>query len=250
MSPSPLQVVIIDDEAPARRDLRTQLGAHPGVTIMGEAALFDDARTVLRQASYNLVFLDVQLIGGVGFDLVPDVRPDARIVFVTAHDRFALRAFEVNALDYLLKPLRAARLAQSLERARAPALASAPAAAPRLASDDVVLVKTGPGAARFIRVAELVAITSADNYSIAMLANGERLFIRQTLAAWEARLPGSHFLRVHRQHIVNLQRVAGYQHETDEITFLRLHAVAEPIRARREHWPLITARLAALGVSF
>ena len=104
-----MQAVIIDDELPARRDLRTLLAAHPAIEIVGEAALFAQARTLLREAVYDLVFLDVQLIGGLGFDLVPDVRPEARIIFVTAHDRFALRAFEVNALDYLLKPLNAAR---------------------------------------------------------------------------------------------------------------------------------------------
>lgn len=243
------RAVLIDDEAPARRDLRALLAAHPAVTIVGEAALFAEARTLLRDAVYDLVFLDVQLIGGVGFDLVADVRPGARIVFVTAYDQFAIRAFDANALDYLLKPVRAARLAASLSRALA-ASHDPPAPPPSagLRAEDVVFVKTGPGAARFVPVADIVVIHSADNYSTAILVNGERLFVRQTLAGWEERLPATHFLRVHRQHIVNLRLIQGFRHETDEITLLRLANLPDPIRARREHWPVITTRLAALGL--
>eukprot|EP01031_Cornospumella_fuschlensis_P002408 gene2408-3014_t len=76
----------------------------------------DEAESRLRAGDYDLVFLDIELRGGTGFDLVPLVRPEARIVFVTAHDQFAIRAFEINALDYLLKPVRATRLAEALRR--------------------------------------------------------------------------------------------------------------------------------------
>jgi len=110
------RALLIHYEISARRDLRALLGAHPEVTIVGEAALIEEALALLRRDDYDLVFLDIQLIGGTGFDLVPDVRPAARIIFVTAFDQFALRAFEVNALDYLRKPLRVARLAEALRR--------------------------------------------------------------------------------------------------------------------------------------
>ena len=113
--------VIIDDEINARKDLRKLLAEHPEVTIVGEAATFDEARGLVQKGDYDLVFLDVQLLGGSGFDVVPDVRPDARIIFVSAYDQFALRAFEVNALDYLQKPVRTARLAEAVRRVGAPA---------------------------------------------------------------------------------------------------------------------------------
>src|SRR5437868_4951942 len=149
------KAVIIDDEVSARKDLRGLLGAHPEVTITGEAASLDEARRLLRTGGYDLVFLDVQLLGGSGFDLVPDVSPDARIIFVTAYDQFALRAFEVNALDFLHKPVRTARLAETLRRA---GTTNAPATA--LRTDDIVQVKTGPGAVRFVRVSDILVVTS------------------------------------------------------------------------------------------
>ncbi|NUQ01893.1 MAG: response regulator [Armatimonadetes bacterium] len=112
-----IHALLIDDEATARADLRTALAAHPDVAIVGEAATLRSARTLLARPDYDLVLLDVQLIGGNAFELVPDVRPGARIVFITAHDDYAIRAFEINALDYLLKPVMPARLAEALRRA-------------------------------------------------------------------------------------------------------------------------------------
>ncbi len=240
-----LRTIIIDDEVFARTDLRALLGAHPEVAVAGEAALLEDARALLRRGDYDLVFLDIQLLGGSGFDLVPEVRPGARVIFVTAYDQFALRAFEVNALDYLLKPVRVARLAEALGRVGPVASPASPA----LRHDDVLYVKTGPGAARFVRVTDIVAVNSDDNYSEVILADGERLFVRQTLASWEQRLPATHFMRVHRRHIVNLATVEGFTHEGDELMMLRLAKLREPVRARRQHWPELRQRLAVLGVS-
>lgn len=243
-----LRALLIDDEAPARADLRGLLGAHPEVSIIGEAALIPDASAKLRAGGYDLVFLDVQLLGGTGFDLVPEVRPEARIVFVTAHDNFAFRAFEVNALDYLRKPVRTARLAEALRRAQEAVPAAAPTAA--LRTDDIVQVKTAPGAARFVPVADITVITANDNYSEVSLTSGSRLFVRQTMASWEARLPSTHFLRVHRKAIVNVSRIEGFAHHDEEVTLLQLVGQREPVRARREHWPQLDERLSALGRKF
>lgn len=252
MNPSsPHRILIVDDEPIARRSLLRLLAGQPDVTVVGEAGTLAAARDRLAVADYDLVLLDVQLRGGSGFDLVPHVAPGVRIVFVTAHDRYAFRAFEVNALDYLLKPVEPARLAEALRRAE-PAATSAdvapPASAMPLRIGDIVQIKTGPGQSRFAGVADIVLITSDDNYSELLLAGGERLFERQTLAAWEARLPPTHFLRVHRRHIVNLRFVEGCTHDGDETTLLRLAHVSEPVRARRHHWPAIQSGLASLGL--
>ncbi len=108
-------------------------------------------------------------------------------------------------------------------------------------------VKTGPGAARFVRVADIALVTSQDNYSDVRLANGEHFLVRQTLSSWEERLPAAHFMRVHRQTIVSLPRVEGFTHADEETTHLRLAGLAEPVRARRQHLPELQARLAHLG---
>src|SRR5690242_11409511 len=108
------RALIIDDEIAAREELRSLLAAHPSITVTGEAGTMSNARALLTGGNYDLVFLDIQLLGGLGFDLLPHVREPANVVFVSGHDGYAIRAFEVNALDYLLKPATAARLATTL----------------------------------------------------------------------------------------------------------------------------------------
>jgi two-component system LytT family response regulator len=243
------QALLIDDELSARADLRAKLAAHPEVSVVGEAATVDRARALLASAAYDLVFLDIQLIGGIGFELVPDVRPGARIVFVTAYDRFALRAIEVNALDYLLKPVKPERLAESLRRLPAPA---APAqdpdtdlpAGPALKLDDIVHLRSGQRA-RFAPVGDITVISAADNYSEVRLADGTKVFLRKSLKAWEDTLPPTHFMRVHRTQIVNLARVTRYERDGEEHTRLFVESLPEPVVASRYRWSELRDRLHA-----
>ncbi len=253
----PRAALLIEDEATARADLRAKLAVHPDITVVGEAATCNAARARLAQADYDLVFLDIQLIGGSAFELVPHVRPGARIVFVTAHDAFALRAFEVNALDYLLKPVQPARLAEALRRLDAPVVvpaaadaataaeteASAPAVS--LRADDLVCLRTSQQA-RFAPVNQISLITAQDNYTEVQLADGARLLLRKPLKAWEDTLPASHFMRVHRTRIVNLARVQRYERDADEHTRLFVEGVDTPVAASRERWTELRDRLGAL----
>lgn len=243
------RALLIEDEAPAREDLRRLLAAHPEVVIVGEAVSVASARARLAAADYDLVFLDIQLIGGNGFELVAAVAPPARIVFVTAHDEHAIRAFEVNALDYLLKPVRAGRLAEALARVAASSGSGVtPTGRPAmLRPGDLVHVKTGRAASRFVQLADLVTVSADDNYSMLRLADGARLLVRETLTAWEGRLPATHFMRVHRQVIVNLGRIEGYSHRDNRLTLLRVTGAPAAVSMRREYWPELTGRLAALG---
>lgn len=243
------KAVLIDDEPPARATLRQLLSVHPEVRVIGEAGLLAEARQLLARDDYDLVFLDVQLRGGTGFDLAPLVRERARIIFVTGFETHALRAFEANALDYLVKPLQPARLSESLRRVAtlfSPGAAPPAPSLPVLAPGDTAHVKTGPGAMRFLPLHSIVTIGSADNYSEVMLASGERVLTRQTLAAWEALLPPSHFMRVQRTIIVNLVRIEGIVHEGRDRTLLRVADRRDPVSSRREDWPHLRARLFAL----
>lgn len=220
--------LIIDDEVLARSDLRELLPAE--INIVGEAARFEEARQLLRRANYTLVFLDVQLLGGSGLDLVPDVRPEARIIFVTAFDQHAVRAFEVNALDYLLKPVAPERLASALARLR-PVGQPKPDTTASLRTDDRVLLKLGTEGERFVRVADIRCVSSCENYSEVHLGNNERLFVRRTMKAWEESLPSSTFMRAHRHTIVNLTHVERLERATDSTYLLHLAGSVEPLRA-------------------
>jgi two-component system LytT family response regulator len=182
------QALIIDDEISARTDLRAKLGAHTGVTVAGEAGTLRAARALLGGADYDLVFLDVELIGGESFQLLPEVRPGAGVVFVTAHDRYAVRAFESAAIDYLLKPVVPARLAEALRRAAAHAAMGSrpPVSAPEWAGRPAALAPL-PAAAGVAALAE-------DGAEVILTAH-ERVFLRQCLEAWENSLPPTHVLR-------------------------------------------------------
>jgi two-component system, LytTR family, response regulator len=244
------RALIIDDEPLACVDLRARLMAHPEVAIAGEAHTLADARAALAKDNYDVVFLDVQLRGGSGFDLLPNVQPTARIVFVTGYDRFALRAFEVNALDYLLKPVDSARLAETIRRLapEARATTTAPEPPPQiLRLDDSVMLRTDNDAARFVRVRELAVIFSNENYTELRLTDTKRFVVRRALKAWEQQLPSRDFMRVHRTALVNLHAVQRAAHHDREVTHLFVQGAPEPVRARRELWADLEQRLTGLG---
>jgi two-component system LytT family response regulator len=245
--------LLIDDEPLARLELRRLLAAHPGVRVAGEAGTLNDARALLARGGYDLVFLDVQLRGGTGFDLLDSVVSGAQIVFVTAYDRFALRAFEVNALDYLLKPVSAARLASTLarlgsERGLPVAAAAASGARPRLTLDDRVFLKAD-GTTRFVPVASICAVKSAENYTEVVLRDGPALLVLRTLKSWEEALPESHFIRIHRQALVNLARVRQIERrEGDDILFHLDAPTAAPLAASRRQLTELRGKFAAAGL--
>lgn len=238
-----MRILLIDDEPAARQFLRLALADYPDTTVVGEAGTLNEARTQLARNDYDLVLLDIQLRGGSGFDLTPDIRPAARIVFVTAYDEHALRAFEVNALDYLVKPIDPARLGEALQRASNSLSGSAPGFTP----EDIVHVKTGSGTTRFIPAASIALITTSDNYTEITLADGARHFVRRPLKSWEEALPSTIFVRVHRYALVNLTHLRRSDRATDETTLLTLAGVATPVRASFRYAADLRARLAALN---
>ncbi len=232
------RVLLIDDEPGARAELRWHLESHPGYVVAGEAATFDEAVALLRSAAYDLVLLDIQLVGGTGFDAVPAIAPTARVIFVTAFDQHALRAFEVNALDYLLKPVSSARFAAALARyAAAPAAATRAAAPNPLRLDDRILLRLDSAHERFVGLADIRSIASCENYTEVLLVSGEKLLVRRTMKAWDDILPPEHFGRVHRTVIVALAQI-------ERIVRLNRAALEVHLRGQRDPLP-VSYRLVA-----
>ncbi len=240
-----MRTLIVDDEPGARADLRWLLSAHPGFTVVGEAATFASARARLEKHDYDVVFLDVQLVGGNGFDLVPHVWPEARIIFVTAFDQHALRAFEVNALDYILKPASTERFAVSLARLHAAtAQPRVPPPLSGLAGTDTVLVHTDRGD-RFVAVADISAIFSNENYSDLQMRSGSRVLTRRSLKAWEEMLPADVFMRVHRQAIVNVACIKAHRRDSRETAELEVLGVTAPVAVSRSFLGELEQRIGA-----
>jgi two-component system LytT family response regulator len=239
----PLSAIVVDDERLARRELIRLLGVHPEIAISGEASSVDEAAALVGAVDPDVVFLDIQMPRRSGFELLDAAEVRGRVVFVTAHDVHALRAFEVNALDYLLKPVHPARLATTIARLlaaepgfAAPAPAAGPAPAPagegRLELDDHLFLPAGR-AARFVRVRTIVCIRGAGDYSELALADGKQLLSARSLKEWAARLPPA-FVRVHRSAIVNLDHVERVEREGNDLR-LHLRGSAEPVPLSRRH---------------
>jgi two-component system LytT family response regulator len=244
--------LVFDSNPSERAALRLRLAAYPGMVCAGEAATPTEARHLLASVAYELVFLDTELAGRPTFELLPDLNPEARFVFVTRTQLHVIRAFEVNALDYLLKPVPAARLANTLRRVDPAPTPSRPpfdpseapfdSASKRLSPDDVLRVRTGHGF-RFAPVRQIVRIQAQDNYSEVQLLSGPRALIRRTMKFWEQALPEDLFLRVHRTQIVNLSHLTTCRRNRRGHTLIGLDGLSTPLTASRHRWTEIRNRL-------
>ncbi|NCD35439.1 MAG: response regulator, partial [Spartobacteria bacterium] len=182
----PLRAVLIDDERLARVVLRDLLSIHAGVEIVGEASGLKVALQLIEQEKPDLLFLDIQMPGGGGFELLNALAEPPHVIFVTAYDQYAIRAFDVNAVDYLLKPVKPERLAKSLERIRKSSRERT--SKNKLSTDDVAMLNVG-ASGHFIAVADMLLIEADGNYSRLHAADGKSYMARQTLTEWMKRLP-------------------------------------------------------------
>ncbi|MES2015555.1 MAG: LytTR family DNA-binding domain-containing protein [Pseudomonadota bacterium] len=196
-----MRVLIIDDERLARAEMRRLLAAHPQVQIIGEAANALEGRQAIEEMAPELVFLDVQMPGGSGFDLLGALDAAPAVIFTTAFDQYAIRAFDVSALDYLLKPIEAPRLAAALAKFQKGAKAQPSQSAP----DGKVFIKDGERC-WFVAMEQIVLFESEGNYTRVYFDHNRPLLLR-SLNQLEAKLDPERFLRVSRRQIVNLDFV-------------------------------------------
>lgn len=217
-----LRVLIVDDEPLARERVRAMLAADPSAEVVGECGNGPDAIAAIRKDHPDIVFLDMQMPGCDGLQVVGELPEDDRpaIIFVTAHDRFAIDAFSVHATDYLLKPFDHERFQTALKRAgeqvrarRAGDLNAklesllADAAAPKKPSR---LAFKSDGRVVFLKPEEIIWVEAADNYVLLHVVDAPRLMLRETMSALEERL-GADFARVNRSAIVRLDQVKELQ---------------------------------------
>ena len=244
----PRPALIVDDERLARRDLRDLLEAQHAevVRVAAEAATVAEAATLARTSGADVVFLDIHLAEESGFDLLPLLEPDVEVVFVTAFDQHAVRAFEVNALDYLTKPVSPERLALTVARLRAGSAArrsegSTDAAGP-LSYDDRLFLRIDDRMA-FLAVRDIVAVVADGDNASLRLAHGRTVRVRKSLRSWEERLPAKQFVRIHRSALVNLtavERVEEWSHFTYRIY---VRGYREPLEMSRRYGARVREQL-------
>jgi two-component system LytT family response regulator len=204
-----MKALVVDDEPLACRELRRLLGAFPAVQVIGEAANIDEARARIEELSPDVVFLDIQMPGGTGFDLLAQLERVPRIVFTTAFDQYAVKAFDVNALDYLLKPIEPERLAATLLKIQAAAASGATAPDGPL---EQLFIRDGPRC-WFVPLREVSVFCAEGNY-VRLLWGKERPLLSRSLAALEQKLDARRFFRANRAQIINLDFIQ--QVETGE----------------------------------
>ena len=207
-----MKAIIIDDERLARAELRKLLQDFPEIEVIDEAANADEGLQKIENSNPDLIFLDIQMPGKTGFDLLSELDRAPHVIFTTAYDEYALKAFEVNALDYLLKPVEPKRLADAVHKLQAAESGNGFHAAPPdgsnrslLTESDQVFVKDGERC-WFVKLNEIRLFESVGNYAKVFFGPHKPLILK-SLNALEERLDEKTFFRANRKHIVNLRLI-------------------------------------------
>jgi two-component system LytT family response regulator len=227
------QALVVDDERLARREMRYLLEAHPQICVAAEAESVAEALAAIEHDPPDLIFLDVQLPGESGFDLLERGRVTAHVIFVTAYDEFAVRAFEVNALDYLLKPVSPERLRKAVERFLAQAKSHAATVRELEYGDSIFL--TVDRSPRFVKIASLVSIQAQGDYTALTGTSGPIGLVPKSMKEWERVLPGKHFCRIHRSCIINCEHVLRVEEWFNDSYQVHLRHLDQPLVMSRRH---------------
>jgi two-component system LytT family response regulator len=203
-----IKTIIVDDERLARNELKKLLQVHPDIEVIEEATNVEDGLKKIEQFSPELIFLDIQMPGKTGFDLLAELEKIPKVIFTTAYDEYAIKAFEVNALDYLLKPIEPKRLADAInklqdELQKEKSGTNGIFTRGSLTENDQVFVKDGERC-WFVKLGEIRLFESVGNYAKVYFSTNKPLILK-SLNALEERLDERMFFRANRKHIINLR---------------------------------------------
>ena len=203
-----LKTILVDDEPYARTELFELLQPHSHVEVVGEASNLTEAIALIETQRPDVVFLDIEMNGESGFELLNQSDIEFKTVFVTAYNQYAIRAFEVNAIDYLLKPVNPQRLAQTIKKLSDQLVAeyAATSELPKLTAEDRLLITLNRKMS-FIKICDIKYILAAGDYSEIVTTNNEHALVQRKMREWEIQLPEKNFQRVHRTTIINLDFV-------------------------------------------
>ena len=231
-----MRAIIIDDERLARNELKKLLQEFPEVEVIGEAANANEGIDKIESLSPDLIFLDIQMPGKTGFDMLTEIERAPHVIFVTAYDEYALKAFEVNALDYLMKPVEPKRLADALVKVKQKdeeeEFPYSNIRTGLLSEHDQVFVKDGERC-WFVKLSEVRLFESVGNYAKVFFA-GHKPLILKSLNSLEERLDDKVFFRANRKHIVNLRMIDKIEPYFNGGLLLELHGGEKVEVSRRQ----------------
>jgi two-component system, LytTR family, response regulator len=229
-----IKAIIVDDERLARVNLKKLLMAHPEIELIGEAGSCNSAIELINIHKPLLIFLDIQLSGETGFDLLEVIDNSIKTIFVTAYDKYAIRAFEVNAIDYLLKPVNPVRLEEAIARLIKREKVQETEAKSYDYSDSIY-VRLNNYSSRFIKISSITSIEPVGNYSKIVTIEGKHCLVSKTLKQWQKELPVNNFVRIHRSSIVNIEHVDHIEKDSNTRHRAFLKNIAEPFDVSRRY---------------
>jgi len=229
-----LKAIIVDDERLARLNLRKLLASHPGIKVVGEAGSCASAVELVNMYYPQLIFLDIQLSGETGFDLCEVLNNSIKVIFVTAYDEYAIRAFEVNAIDYLLKPVNPDRLNKAIEKVIKKEKTQESETKSYEYSDSIY-VRLNNYTSKFIKVSSISFIEPVGNYSKIVTIEGKHCLVLKTLKQWQEELPDNNFVRIHRSSIINMEHVDRIEKKSNTQHRAYLKNISEPLEVSRRY---------------
>jgi len=238
----PFRAILLDDNADDRDHFRFLLRCHPSIELRGEAGGFKEALELISREKANVLFLESEVEGRSILDECPLIPPTVKLIFLTRHPPSAVRAFELDAVDFLLKPLFSSRLSETVRRLlRIDWKRAGPPAPPAAASGPSTLIPFERGR-RGASLNEIVLIQAFGNYTRITLADGQSEIVLRSLTKWGGLLPSPPFLRVHRNAIVHTRRVIGLEDDAGGHV-LRMEGLKEKVPISRRCLPEVRSTL-------
>ncbi len=224
------KAVIVDDENLAIQDISDVLEEIDEITVVGAAKDIDNAEKLIAEKKPDIVFLDIQLKGENGFDLLEKIESGIKIIFVTAFDSYAIKAFEVNAMDYLLKPVNPERVKKTLEKMTSENRFEKHE--PELDYDDSMFLLLN-SKYQFVKISDIIAVTASGDYTRLTMKDGTKKLSQKSMREWEQRFPSRQFCRIHRATIINLTFVEKVEEWFNQSYSVHLRGIEKPVAMSR-----------------
>jgi two-component system LytT family response regulator len=235
-----LTVLIIDDERLARLNLRKKLNMYSEIEVIGEASSIESGIKAISDLNPDLLFLDIKLSDGTGFDLLNKVDFKGKVIFQTAYDEYACRAFEINALDYLLKPITKERLKSVISNIVNSENDRSVHYFQRFRYDDRIMIEQKKNI-HFIKIENIIYIKAEREYTTLFEKGGNEYLVLKSIGDWQKELPDEHFARIHRNSIINFNYIERSERSGNTANMF-LTSIPEPISISRGYYKLIKTR--------
>lgn len=240
MAKDTIKSVVVDDVDMMRITLKKVLDGFPNIEIVGEASDYESARQVINDTKPDLVFLDIDLNGLTSIDLLNEITCEPKIIFITSHPDFAIKAFELNAVDYILKPISSERLKRAIDRVtelgpEGNVGTVMDETQERFKPDQIILLNFD-GKLTFIKIQDINFIEAFGNYTKIHMNDGKLSITYNSIKNWDNRLPSDVFIQIHRSTIVNLLNVAKIEKWTNDTGRLFLKGIEKPFEISRSYF--------------